>query len=145
MKIKEHIVEIFENRKCIAKINDLDKVSDFLYDYIKKHNYKIQYEASSGSHGIYLLANWVERKTVIISYKSYIGYKDKSGKKLYYNDIIADENGNTSGIWQHYYNDHYYFRVQGRSGLSWKDYDIEDFKKYTKVEDVLDNALKQLI
>jgi hypothetical protein len=143
MKIKKHIIEVFENTKCIATLDHLDKWEDFLYDYIDKYNYKNVYESGGGDSGIYLLVNWVERKSVILSYKSYIGYKDKNGKKLYYNDIIADEFGNTSEIWQHYDNDHYYFRIT-KGWLSWNDYDIEDFKKYTKVSDVLDNSLKQI-
>ena len=144
MVIKKHIIEIFENNKHIGNLTDLNDWEDYFYNYVDKHNYKIIYEGKGGSTGVYLLVNWIERKSVILSYKSYIGYKDKHGKKLYYEDIIKDEFGHTSGIHQHYDSDKYYFRINGERWLSWTDYDIENFKKFEKVEDVLEYTLKNI-
>lgn len=135
------VVEIRVNNKPYKTLKNLSDLDKFLRDFQDKNKYTSISETHSGSYGMVVYADYKKKKSLMLTWKQFIGFYDKNRKKLYYGDRIEDCHGNRSEIHQHYDatgDEGYYFRINGERWMEWKDYDITDFREYKKVKDVLD-------
>ena len=137
------IVEFYVNNQLVktCNINNWDKTLHSLENIIEKHLYYQMY--FSQSNNIYyefsdkrIYVNPYTYKTIIFFAKIFTGFTDKNGNKLYEDDEVQTPFGFNSRIHKHWDgNNHYVRNVIG--DWKWKDYTIDNFKKYVKIEDVM--------
>ena len=95
--------------------------------------------------GIYV--NLSTYECAVIYTKMFTGYADKNGYKIYDEDTLRTPFGFDSKINQHFDSDKFYVRRQyyenNRLEWEWDSYDVEDFSKYEKIEDVAGTPKKE--
>lgn len=98
------IIEVFDNMQLI-------ETADFKYNrdgeiaaiyYLRKTRYKgykrIEEDIPDSNAGYIVLFNEKEYKSVCLSFRTYYKFTDKNGNRIYSNDRIADQYGNTFRI-----------------------------------------------
>ena len=120
-----------------------DVTEDYIKAVIYKGGYKEVYINSTSYNTIpsnsIVYINPSKYKMLLFSWKIFSGFFDKNGNKIYDGDKVITPFGFESYVHQHWGNDVYYVRKENLGGCwSWKDYDIDDFKRYEKIKDVND-------
>ena len=134
-------IEYFLNEKLFktCSYNQWNKVSeqikDMLYENKYVHNYSERYvNRLPNTWEVYTLPE--KYKLIVVSHKIFTGHYDGKGNKIYEGDKVKTPYGFDSWVHGHWGEiDKYYVRKDIR-WMVWKDYDIDDWSQYEKVEDV---------
>lgn len=124
MKLKDNQYEVYVDGKLLRLVTGHKTFENFLERY-KNRMYKKGYTiVEEYSCHFTIFVNYKEQKCQFLSYRNWIGLRDKNGDKIYYGDSLENEDGESCGFYNYLNPNNYVLAIHHRHSYRYEP-DIE--------------------